>query len=189
MEKTLQGRIAKKVFVNPIYRDRATVLSTSEDTGGKYLLGQLEVAPGGGNQLHTHSRFEETFIAVEGKLGVRYGDKKLYLKPGESITIPIGKPHHFFNDGKRTITCQVKLTPAHDGFIKGIAIAYGLAADGLANKKGIPKSLLHLALIIQLTDTIATGPMRWAMPLFKVLAKRAKRKGIEQQLLDKYYYE
>ena len=185
----MQRRVAKRVFINPIYKDRATVLKTGEDTNGHYLLGLLEISPGGGNHMHTHSRFEETFTAVEGRLGVQYGDRKIYLKPGESLTVPVGQPHHFFNDGKRTVTCQIKIAPAHEGFIKGIAIAYGLAADGLSNKKGVPKSLLHLALIIHLTDTIATGPLRWMMPLFGWMARRARKKGIEQQLLDKYYYE
>ena len=58
------------------------MLKTSEETSGQYLLGLLEVSPGGGNPMHTHSLFEETFTAVEGRLGVRYGDKKIYLKPG-----------------------------------------------------------------------------------------------------------
>jgi hypothetical protein len=30
--------------------------------------------------------------------------------------------------------------------------------------------------------------MGWLAPIFILLAKRAREKGIEQQLLDKYYY-
>jgi mannose-6-phosphate isomerase-like protein (cupin superfamily) len=181
--------VAKRVFVNPIYKDKATVLKTSEDTNGRYLLGELEVAPGGGNSLHVHSAFTETFIAVKGTLGVRFRKRELYLKPGESITVPLHTPHCFFNNGKETIVCHVKLEPAHDGFIKGIAISYGLASDGLTNKKGIPKSLMHLALLISLTDTRPYGPIGWLMPLFIWLAKRARKNGMEDVLLKKYYYQ
>jgi len=115
--------------------------------------------------------------------------KKNYLQPGQSITVPLHKPHHFFNDGKEPIICLIKFTPGHDGFVKGIAIGYGLAADGKTNSKGIPKSLTHLALLITLTDTKPVGAMGVLFPIFKWLAARAKRNGTEQVLLDKYYYE
>jgi mannose-6-phosphate isomerase-like protein (cupin superfamily) len=179
----------RREFTNPAYKDKATVLKTAEETNGRYSLGQLEIYPGGGNGLHVHSAFTETFTAVEGVLGVMYKNRKMYLQPGESFTIPPGTPHHFFNDTDRRIVCHVKLSPGHDGFEKGIAIAYGLAADGKTNKKGVPKSLTHLALIIVLTDTKPVGLAGWLMPLFRILARRAKRKGIEKVLLEKYYYE
>jgi mannose-6-phosphate isomerase-like protein (cupin superfamily) len=180
---------AKRVFINPIFKDKATVIKTQEETGGRYMLGELEVAPGGGNFMHTHSAFEETFTAVKGRLGIVLNNKKYYLEPGESVTVPLHAPHHFFNDSKEFITCHIKFAPGHDGFIKGIAIGYGLAADGKTNSKGIPKSIMHLALLIDLTDTKPTGIMGLLFPLFKWMAKKARRNGIEQQLLEQYYYE
>lgn len=180
---------ARRVFVNPIFKDRAIVLENVEETGGKYMLGELEIAPGGGNYMHTHSAFEETFTAVKGTLGIGLKDKKLFLKPGESITVPLHTPHHFFNPGKERITCHVKFVPGHEGFVKGLAIGYGLAADSKTNSEGIPKSLMHLALLIVLTDTKPTGIMGMLFPFFKWLAYRAKKNGTEQALLEKYYYE
>jgi mannose-6-phosphate isomerase-like protein (cupin superfamily) len=181
--------LAKRVFVNPIYKDKATVLKTSAETHGKFLLGELEVAPGGGNSLHMHSAFTETFIAVKGTLGVRFNKRKMYLRPGDSLTVPVNTPHCFFNSSNETVVCHVKLEPAHEGFIKGIAIGYGLASDGMTNKKGFPKSLTHLALLISLTDTRPYGPIGLLMPLFNWLAKRARKKGVEEALLRKYYYQ
>jgi len=150
-------RRSKRVFVNPIYKDKATVLKTEEDTGGAFTLGELIVYPGGGNFMHTHSAFEETFTAIKGELGVALGDKKHYLSPGQSITVPLHKPHHFFNPTNEPITCQVKFVPGHDDFIKGIAIAYGLAEDGRTDKEGKPKNPAHLALVVDLTDTQPVG--------------------------------
>jgi hypothetical protein len=60
MEKKL---VARKVFYNPIYRDKVTVLKSASETGGLYSLGELEVSSGGGNSMHVHSAFEETFTA------------------------------------------------------------------------------------------------------------------------------
>lgn len=180
---------ARRYFENPVYKDKVRVLKSNDETGGAYSLGQLEVAPGGGNSLHVHKAFAETFTAVKGILGVQLRSRKMYLRPGESVTIPVGTPHHFFNDSDKEITCHVKFTPGHGGFEKGLAIAYGLAADGKTSAKGVPKNLTHLALIIVLTDTRPAGVMGLLMPLFTYLAARAKRKGIERDLLKKYYYQ
>jgi mannose-6-phosphate isomerase-like protein (cupin superfamily) len=185
----MQQRPTKREFGNPAYKDKVTVLKTSEETKGEYSLGQLEVYPGGGNGLHIHTAFTETFTAVKGTLGVVLRDKKIYLKPGDSLTIPLQMPHYFFNDNKETIVCNIKLQPGHQGFEKGIAIAYGLATDGKSSKKGVPKSISHLALIMMLTDTHPAGVLGWLKPLFRSLANRAKRKGVEKELLEKYYYQ
>jgi hypothetical protein len=82
----------------------------------------------------------------------------------------------------------VKLSPGHEGFIKGIAILYGLAADGKTNKKGVPRSLTHLALFFSLADTIPTGGLSLLAPLFRWLAARARKRGMEKEPLEKYYY-
>jgi mannose-6-phosphate isomerase-like protein (cupin superfamily) len=187
--KNLQHPRVKRELVNPIYKDRAIVLKTSQETNGAYTLGELEISPGGGNSLHVHTAFTETFTAIKGVLGIMYKDRKIYLQPGESITVPVKTPHHFFNDTGEKVVCHVRFKPGHEGFEKGIAIAYGLAGDGLTNKKGIPKSFIHLALIIVLTDTRPTGPIGLLMPLFKWIAKRARKNRVEQDLLNKYYYE
>lgn len=181
--------VPKKIFINPVYKDKATVLKTEADTNGAYSLGHLEVSPGGGNSMHTHIAFEETFTAITGVLGVAVGETRQYLYPGQSVTIPLHTPHHFFNDGNETVTCQVKFVPGHDNFIKGLAIGYGLARDGKTTKKGIPKNIHHLALLITLTDTKPTGILGWLFPVFKQLAARARKNGLEQQLLEQYYYE
>lgn len=180
---------AKRIFVNPIYKDRVQVLKTSEETEGHYSEGELEIYPGGGNQMHTHSAFEETFTAVKGILGVAVRNKKYYLNPGESLAVPINTPHHFFNDSNDAVTCRIKFIPGHEDFVKGLAIGYGLAADGKTNSKGKPKNLQHLALLISLTDTKPVGLFGSIFPALKWLAKRARKNGTEKALLEKYYYE
>src|SRR5262245_38245888 len=127
MKNNISRVQAKRVHVNPIYKDKAVMLKSPEDTGGAYVLGELEVQPGGGNFMHVHSAFAETFTAVRGTLGVMLSKRKHYLKPGESITIPIGTPHCFFNDGTEKVVCHVRFEPGHDNFFKGLAIGYGLA--------------------------------------------------------------
>lgn len=181
--------VPRKVFINPAFKDKVTVLKSSAETGGEYLLAELEVSPGGGNFLHTHSAFEETFTAVRGDLGVHLNGQDHTLRPGQSITIPLFARHHFFNRGNEPVTCYVRFSPGYDNFIKGLAIAYGLARDGKTKRNGMPKSLAHLGLLISLTNTRPTGTLSLLFPIFQWLARRAKRRGVEQQLLEKYYYE
>jgi mannose-6-phosphate isomerase-like protein (cupin superfamily) len=178
----------KRVFINPIFKDKATVLESVQETGGSYMRAELIVYPGGGNFRHTHRAFKETFTAVEGQLGIVLNNKKQYLQPGESVTVPLHAPHHFFNDGREPVVCHLKFTPGHEGFVQGIAIGYGLAADGKTNNKGIPKNFMHLALLVVLTDTKPTGFAGMLFPVFKWLAVMAKWNGMEKALLDKYYY-
>ncbi|MEO8405262.1 MAG: cupin domain-containing protein [Chitinophagaceae bacterium] len=181
--------VTRRDFINPIYKDRLRVLKTSEETGGVYTLAEIDIAPGGSNTMHIHSAFEETFTAIKGTLGVRIKNKKHFLHPGGSMTVPLYTPHYFFNEGKESITCQIQFFPAHENFIKGLAIAYGLAADGMTSKKGIPKSILQLALIMQLTDTKPAGLSGVLFPVFKWLARKARKNGMEKVLLEKYYYQ
>jgi len=185
MKKELKPR---RVFINPVFKDKATVLKSNAETGGEYSLGELEVSPGGGNFLHSHSAFEETFTAIKGILGVFVNNKRIFLKPGESVTVPRNTPHHFFNATDEIVVCQVRFKPGHEGFEKGLAIGYGLASDGKTNNKGVPKNLTHLALLVNLTDTRAVGPLSLLTPVFGWIANRARKKGIEMKLLEKYYY-
>jgi mannose-6-phosphate isomerase-like protein (cupin superfamily) len=189
MTQIKEATQTKRNFENPLYKDKVVVLATSAETNGRYSLGQLEIAPGGGNGPHIHTAFTETFTAVKGTVGVMFKNKKMFLKPGESFTIPLRTPHYFFNHGRETVVCQVKLQPGHEGFEKGIAIGYGLAVDGKTNSKGVPHKLSHLALILTLTDTKPAGFMGLLSPFFTWLGRRAQRKGVEKMLLDKYYYE
>jgi mannose-6-phosphate isomerase-like protein (cupin superfamily) len=186
MKKELKPR---RVFINPIYKDKVTILKSSSDTGGIYSLAELEVSPGGGNSLHVHSAFDETFTAVKGILGVVLKGKRIFLQPGESVTVTKYTPHHFFNNSNQTVVCRLKFTPGHEGFEKGLAIAYGLASDGKTTRKGIPRSIHHLALLVNLTNSNPAGFMGMLTPVFSWLANRARKNGTEKALLMKYYYQ
>ena len=56
----------KRVINNPIFDDTVTFVKTSKETGGEYTLLEIQLSPGGGNPLHYHFDYEETFMAKEG---------------------------------------------------------------------------------------------------------------------------
>lgn len=176
----------QRKFVNPLYKDVIEFLETTAETSGTYLRLQVTLAAGGSNPPHFHKAFSEQFTAVTGVLGVRLKEGTKFLNPGETYTVPKNEVHNFFNPGKEVIVFEINFKPGHEGMEKCFQIAYGLAADGLTNKKGMPKSIYAAALILDLSNTYPAGFMSLFSPLIFWLAQRARKKGIEEKLLEKY---
>jgi quercetin dioxygenase-like cupin family protein len=188
MNFTLEKPVVMKnrVYENPVFGDKATFLKTAAETNGEYTQIRIELAPGGGNTLHAHEEFTETFTAGEGSLTVQLGRKQHVLQPGESLTVPLRTPHFFKNPSPQPITFLVELRPGHAGFERAVQIAYGLAKDGLTNKKGIPSRFAHLALLATSSGSYPVGIYSLMMPLFRWAAKRARARGVEKDLVEKY---
>lgn len=178
----------KRIFENPKIQDKVTVITSPAETNHEYMLLEVELKPKGGNDLHFHETFTEEFIPVAGTLGVQVGKETLDLLPGESSLVQKNVMHRFFNPTNETIKFHVKIVPAKENFIQGLAIAYGLAADGHTNEKGMPKKLDHLALLIDLTETKLKGPMALIASFMTRRAKKLRNKGVLDALLNKYYF-
>lgn len=177
----------ERKIINPIIKDIATFIQTSAESGGKVSEIEITLMPGGGNPLHYHKTYSETFTAIEGDLGVKTGKKTTkILKAGETHTVEPMSLHSFFNPTDKEIKFKIEIKPGHEGFENSLRILYGMAADGLTNKKSIPKSLKHTALIVCMSDMNAPGLLTFIFPILKRIAKKAKEAGEEQKLLDKY---
>jgi hypothetical protein len=80
----------------------------------------------------------------------------------------------------------VELRPGHSGFEKALKVAYGLAAEGLAAANGAPKNPYDLALAFEWGEGRLPGVFAVLEPVFRLLAKRARLKGINRELEEKY---
>ncbi|HLP93146.1 MAG TPA: cupin domain-containing protein [Saprospiraceae bacterium] len=179
--------VSRRTVENPLIKDKATFLETAAETNGARTLIRIELAPEGGNDLHYHKSFDETFTAIQGRLGIRVGKEVHILEEGQSMTAKAGQLHCFFNPSKEeTILFDVTLNPGSEGFETTIYVAYGLAADGLTTRKSVPKNPYHLALLLHWGDTQMPGLMRWFEPVFRWLARVAIRKGIDRELIARY---
>ena len=177
----------KRTIVNPIIKDVATFVQTASESNKKVSELELSLMPGGGNLLHYHKTYSETFFAVEGDLGLKLGkNESKILKPGEQYTVQPMQLHSFFNPGNTEVKFRIRIEPGHTGFENSLRILYGLAADGLTDKNSIPKNLTHTALLVTMSDMNAPGFLTWIFPLLKWIAKRAKARGVEDQLLKQY---
>ncbi|RYY59230.1 MAG: cupin domain-containing protein [Chitinophagaceae bacterium] len=177
----------QRIIINPVVKDVTTFIHTASETNNESTQVEVRLMPGGGTPLHYHRNFSETFIAIEGTLAVSAGKGKIVmLEPGDTATIPPGKVHRFFNPGPQKIRFNVVINPGHTGFEHALYILYGLAGDGLTDNKGVPKKLSHMAIIGEMSEMYLPGVFRLMQPLFRVIATRARKKGVEQQLIEKY---
>jgi len=176
----------KRTFANPAINDSATFIKTSAETNGEYTLIAIDLGKSDGPPLHYHNAFSETFEAKEGVLYLQTGKVKRKLNVGESFTVPAGMPHRFYNEADNVIKFHIILKPGHTGMENFIKIFYGLAEDGLTDKKGKPKNFAHLAVALTISDSNAPGWMSVLSPIIRAVAKRAKKNGTEKWLLDRY---
>ncbi len=177
----------QRKIVNPLIKDTVTFLQTVEESKGTVTELEITLMPGGGNALHYHKTYSETFTAIEGKLGLRLGKRETkILNPGESHTVEPMSVHSFFNPSDTEIKFHITIAPGHAGFENSLRIGYGLAADGLTNKKTIPKSIKHTALLVCMSDMNVPGVLTLIFPLLKRIANKARATGEEQRLINKY---
>ena len=171
---------------NPIQRDRVTFLKTSDETNGEVTLVEVELAPGGGTPVHYHLSYAERFTAIVGELGLQVGTQQIALQPGESAVVEPGVVHRFYNATQQPIRFYGEITPGHPGFEQTLHISYGLARDGLVGTSKMPKNLLVLGLLADMSDTRMVGPLSFLNLLFKLLARIARRRGLEADLITRY---
>src|ERR671935_2827806 len=131
---------------NPVTGEVLIFHRTARDTGGEAVLVETIVRPDGFvAAAHVHPHQTERFEVVEGRLGLRAGEKELLLGPGQVATVVPGTPHRFWNagDDQARFLCEVR--PAL-GFESLIETMFTLAARGKTNRKGMPNPL-RLAVI------------------------------------------
>ncbi len=183
MEMPREKRDARRYY-NPLQKDYVTFLKTSEETGGERTLIEVEIAPGGGTDLHYHLTDDEHFEVLEGTLELRIGEAPLFLRPGDKATAHKTVTHYFRNPTNGPTRFLTELRPGSSGFEKMLKVGYGLAGD-VAN--GAPRNLYHIALLLDWGDVYpAKGPLSFR-PLLRFLVKRARQKGIARELEEKYY--
>jgi len=175
----------RKIY-NPIQKDYVTFLKTAADSNGEYTLIEVVLANGGGVGLHFHKTYSEKFDCVEGEVQVQSGKTIYTLKPGESVTAEKLVNHLFRNRSGKPCTFRVELHPASRGFEQSLQIGYGLANDGLCRKNGFPKDSLTLAWLFDISESNLPGWRSVFEFILRQQAKKARRKGIDKKLLDKY---
>ena len=175
----------RKIY-NPIQKDTVTFLKTSADTNGEFTLVEVELANGGGVGLHYHKTYSESFTCLDGEVLVQLGKTIHTLQMGQSATAEPNVHHLFRNRSGKACKFLVELRPASRGFEQSLQIGYGLANDGLTKSNGFPKDKLALAWLFEISESNLPGWMSIFEFILRIQAKKAKKKGIDKLLIEKY---
>jgi mannose-6-phosphate isomerase-like protein (cupin superfamily) len=167
------------VLYNRVTGERFTVLAIPRDD---HDWGRTEIRfpPGAsGPPRHVHVRTEERVSVLEGRLTVSLGGRRdrRVLGPGESLALPPGLPHRFWNPGEQPVRFVGEARPA---VALGAALARlcQLAEQGKLTRRGAPKNPLEVALLFEASELYLTGiPIALQRPLQRRLAALARRRG------------
>ncbi len=91
--------------------DTYTILSSGDDTAGRFCLIDMLIPPGGGPPPHRHD-FEETFIILEGEIEATFRGSKSVIRAGETVNIPANAPHWFHNESGKSVRLLCLCSPA-----------------------------------------------------------------------------
>ena len=131
---------------NPVTGERLVFLETSADTGGEYVLVECTVQPDGFvAAAHVHPNQTERFEIESGTIAFKLDGETIVAGPGESVVVPPGSSHKFWNAGETEAVFVTEVRPAL-GFERLIETMFSLASDGKTNRKGMPNPL-RLAVI------------------------------------------
>ncbi|MQB00774.1 MAG: cupin domain-containing protein [Actinobacteria bacterium] len=151
------------VLHHPVTGERVVWRQVAADTRGELLQGDLFVQPGGFVAAeHIHPKQEERFEVMAGTLRLRIDDREQTMQAGEVAVVPPGRPHVWWNVGTEEAHVVGEFRPAlrTEMFFETF---FGLAADGKANRKGLPNPLQLAVLMREFEDEI-----RLAKPSFTI---------------------
>lgn len=135
---------AGTVAHNPVTGEFVRVIEHSEERG----VGEMLAVPGGAVAgPHHHPAQDERFEVLDGVLGYRRSDERGTLSAGESLTVPAGVVHDWWNAGEGHLRARVTVTPP-GSFAGMIGAVWGLAVRGRTNARGMPR-LLEAALLAE----------------------------------------
>ncbi|MDQ3876196.1 MAG: cupin domain-containing protein [Actinomycetota bacterium] len=166
--------------------DAVTFLETSEETGGERTLIELEAASGGGTAAHYHLTYSERFRVLEGRLTVEVDGAQYELGPGDEALAPAGSLHRWRNLRSERAVAHVEVRPGHAGFERTLRVGYALASEGRVFKNGTPRNPLYTAQLLEWSNIRLPGIYTALERVLKVLARVARRRGIERELARRY---
>lgn len=117
--------------------------------------------------LHVHPKQESGCEVTAGSLTWEVAGERRVVGAGESITVPAGAPHRFWNDGPGDAYAVQFFRPSLDtaAFFESL---FALAQHGQLRAGGMPKLLPMMAMVGEFGDEIRPVTPPW--PVLRALA-------------------
>lgn len=161
-----------ETFISPTMKSRMTFLVTTADSVGERILVEFLNEPDDvGPPLHYHPEQQEVFEVLEGELTFELASETRTVRSGESVVVPPGTPHRFYNASNRPVRFTSEHRPAL-GWERFITTMYDLDYDGHCNEKALPRPLqLFCTLGHRNGEEFIAGPPRFAQRVLSVVGK------------------
>lgn len=168
-----------EIYDNPVTGQRAIIRVGTEETDGERLVIDMQARPGSASVgEHVHPSIDERFTVLRGRVGFSLDGRRSVAEPGESVHIPPGVAHDWWNAGDEEARLLVEIQPAarFEALIRNL---FGLAQDGRTDARGMPSLLQRSLLAREFADvTRFTKPHRLVQAvLFGLLAPIARLRG------------
>lgn len=135
--------------------------------------------------VHVHPGADEHFRVIEGRLRVRAGEGERLAGAGETVTVPRGTPHCFFNGHAAETEVEIRFTPGQRQLRFFVNVAYAAAhLPGWWHPDGRAR-LLPMALLLHAYPDefrLAKPPPAVQSALFAALAPVARWRGFRLPL-------
>ena len=140
-----------------------------ERRGGELLLKLRGTLPAHrqGPPLHIHLVEDEEGLVVAGTLSAEVGGKQLTFGPGETVRLPRGVPHRWWNDREQPLTFEGYVRPAVD-LDRYLQAVFEVVNAGPPNRPPL-FYLAHVALRHHRTQIVLVMPPVIQAVLFRVV--------------------
>jgi mannose-6-phosphate isomerase-like protein (cupin superfamily) len=176
-----------RIHDNPVLQNRIEFKELCEETSGTRTVAEVTLKSRGKIPLHYHFEFSEYYEVLEGELKIQVGKGIKTLHKGDYLLIPVKTVHRYFNESGNDVKFKVVIQPGNIGYQLLVSVLNGLARDRKVNKQGLPKNWLVRGYLSVASGSNVPGILSWLQPLLNWLYKVAVKKGIDKQLLAKYY--
>jgi mannose-6-phosphate isomerase-like protein (cupin superfamily) len=176
-----------RIHDNPVIKNRIEFKELCEDTCGTRTVAEIILKDGGKVPLHYHYEFSEYYEVLEGELKMQIGKEIRTLRKGEYVLVPVRTNHRYFNDSGKDVKFKVVIQPGNIGYQLLVSVLNGLARDRRVNKDGLPTNWLVRGYLSVAAGSNVPGFLSWIQPVLNWLYKIAIKRGVDKQLLAKYY--
>jgi quercetin dioxygenase-like cupin family protein len=163
---------AGDVIENPVTGETMQFVLTGRETANELLRIEMVVRPGGFVPAeHLHPRQEERFQVTDGRITLRIDGEERAYTAGETITIPPGTPHVWWNSGTGDLRVTLDFRPA-GRFAEFITTFFAMAVAGRTNARGLPRDVLQMGVTLsEYRDVIRGTTPPWTVQrvLFAVI--------------------
>lgn len=150
------------VIENPVTGERIRFIDEPTAAGGDVLRFEFWARPNiVGPAAHIHPKQEEYFEVRSGTLNARVGKEDRTLETGESMTVPPGTAHTWWNGSDEELHGYVELRPSMNMRDEFEAL-FALGRAGKTDEYGVP-GLLQIAVLL---DTYPDTIYRAGLPIW-----------------------